>query len=138
MARIEVRHEDGDRYAMTMGPHTVLVDQPGPDGSAGAAPTPTDLWVMGLAGCVAFYAGRFLDRHGIDRAGMSVTCDFAMASDRPSRVAAIDLRVHLPEGFPEEKRDRLMAVVDHCTVHNSMTTPPTVTIALEETSRLSV
>jgi putative redox protein len=138
MARIEVLHEDGDRYAMTMGPHTVLVDQPGPDGSAGVAPSPTDLWVMGLAGCVAFYAGRFLDRHGIDRAGLAVTCDFEMATDRPARVGEIDLRVHLPEGFPEGKRDRLMAVVDHCTVHNSMTNPPAVTIALEAPTGIRV
>ncbi|MGE5226582.1 MAG: OsmC family protein [Planctomycetaceae bacterium] len=130
MARIDVTHEDGDRYAIKMGPHTVLVDQPGSDGSAGVAPTPTDLWVMGLAGCVAFYAGRFLDRHGIDRKGLEVICDFEMATDRPARVASIDLRVCLPEGFPEDKRARLLAVVDHCTVHNSMTNPPAVAIAL--------
>ena len=134
MARIDVTHEDGDRYAITIGRHTVLVDQPGSDGNDGVAPTPTDLWVMGLAGCVAFYAGRFLDRHGIDRSGLAVTCDFEMATDRPARVASIDLRVALPDLFPEDKRDRLLAVVDHCTVHNSMKSPPTVAIALGASS----
>ncbi len=138
MARIDVTHEDGDRYAITMGRHTVLVDQPGSDGDDGVAPTPTDLWVMGLAGCIAFYAGRFLDRHGLDPAGLAVTCDFEMATDRPSRVASIDLRVSLPDGFPADKRDRLQAVVDHCTVHNSMRIPPTVAIALEATSDVPV
>lgn len=134
MARIDVTHEDGDRYAIRTRGHTVLVDQPVGDGGGDAAPTPTELWVMGLAGCVAFYAGRFLDRHGIDRRGLAVTCDFEMATDRPARVASIDLRVALPDGFPEDKRDRLLAVVDHCTVHNSMTLPPTLAIALGASS----
>ena len=134
MARIGVAHEDGDRYAIRTRGHTFWVDQPVHDGGADAAVTPTELWVAGLAGCVAFYAGRFLDRHGVDRAGLTVTCDFEMATDRPARVAAIDLRVCLPEGFPGDKRERLLAVVDHCTVHNSMTNPPVVAIALEAPS----
>ncbi|MGZ4148865.1 MAG: OsmC family protein [Actinomycetota bacterium] len=134
MARIEVRHEDGERYAIQTRGHTLLVDQPVGDGGGDAAITPTEMWVAGLAGCVAFYAGRFFDRHGIDRTGLAVACDFEMATDRPARVASIDLRVALPDGFPEEKRDRLLAVVDHCTVHNSMTIPPTVAIALDATS----
>ena len=137
MARIEVAHEDGERYAISTRGHTFWVDQPVHDGGADAAVTPTELWVAGLAGCVAFYAGRFLDRHGIERAGLAVTCDFEMATDRPARVATIEVRVHPPEGFPEGFRDRLLAVVDHCTVHNSMTDPPMVAIALGARSGLS-
>jgi len=128
MATIQVRHEDGDRFTVAIRGHEVTVDQPVPDGGTDEGPTPTELYVAGLASCVGFYAGRFLRRHGIDGDGLVVECSFSMA-DRPARVGAIDLVVQLPDGFPEEQRDRLMAVVEHCTVHNSFARPPEVRIS---------
>jgi uncharacterized OsmC-like protein len=128
MQRIEVRHESGDRHAIEVRGHRVVVDQPVVDGGDDAGPTPTELFVAGLASCVGFYAGRFCARHGVDPAGLRVTCDFAMAEDRPARVAEIQIRVIAPPSFPEAKLDRLQAVVEHCTVHNSMVQMPEVTI----------
>jgi uncharacterized OsmC-like protein len=129
MQRIEVRHEDGDRFEIDVRGHEVIVDQPVGDGGRDTAPTPTELWVAGLASCVAFYAGRFCSRHDVDPEGLRVTCDFAMAEDRPARVREIMIKVYAPPAFPETKLDRLQAVVDHCTVHNSMVQPPEVAIS---------
>jgi putative redox protein len=128
MARIDVRHVEGARYQMDIRGHKVVVDQPIEAGGTDAGPTPTELFVGGLAACVAFYAGRFLERHGIERDGLSVACDWEMASDRPSRVGRIDITLGLPADFPEEHHERLMAVVEHCTVHNSMIQMPEVRI----------
>lgn len=127
MERIEVWHEDGDRFGVRIRGHAFEVDQPD---SGDAAPTPTELFVASLASCVAFYAGRFCARHGIEQAGLGVTCGWAFAEDRPARVATIQIRVATPPGFPEDKRDRLQAVVDHCTVHTSITMPPDISIEL--------
>ena len=63
---------DGDKYAIDIRGHQVRVDQPLGAGGDDTAPTPTELFVASLALCVAFHAGRFLDRHGIDRAGLAV------------------------------------------------------------------
>jgi uncharacterized OsmC-like protein len=111
--------------------HELVVDQPVEDGGEDAGPTPTELFVAGLASCVAFYAGRFLRRHGLPTEGLAVDCSFTFAEDRPARVGEISVAVHLPEGFPEERRAALRAVVEHCTVHNSLRQPPEVEIALE-------
>lgn len=127
MERIEVRHEEGDRFGVRIRGHGFEVDQPD---SGDAAPTPTELFVASLASCVAFYAGRFCTRHGVDPAGLGVTCEWALADDRPARVARIEVRVATPPGFPDDKRDRLRAVVDHCTVHTSITIPPQISIEL--------
>ena len=67
--QVAVTHVDGDAYAIVTRGHTVLVDQPAEAGGAGTAATPTELFVGSLASCVAFYAGRFLQRHGLDRHG---------------------------------------------------------------------
>ncbi|MCA2219000.1 OsmC family protein [Jidongwangia harbinensis] len=116
----------GEQYEIEVRGHRIRVDQPATDGGADLAPTPTELFVASLAACVAYYAGRYLTRHGFDRAGMQVRAGFAMASDRPARVASIRIVVHPPAGFPAERIPALAAVASHCTVHNSLTDPPRI------------
>lgn len=130
MSVMSIRHEGGDRYRIAIRGHEVLVDQPVEDGGDDAAPTPTELFVAGLASCVAFYGGRFLRRHELPTAGFEVDGEFELARDRPARVASIRIDVRLPEGFPEERRESFLAVVRHCTVHNSITMKPDIAIAL--------
>ncbi len=128
--QVTVTHVDEDRYAIVTRGHTVLVDQPVDAGGADTAATPTELFVGSLASCVAFYAGRFLQRHGLDRHGLSVAADFTMAADRPARVAAVQLRITVPAGVPQARRAALLAVASHCTVHNTLQHQPGVAIEL--------
>lgn len=129
--QIDVRHVTGDSYTISARGHCVLVDQPVSDGGEDAGPTPTELLVGALASCVAFYAGRYLERHGIDRSGLAVSASFAMAGDRPARVSSVQVRLSVPAGLPEQRRDALLAVASHCTVHNTLRLEPEVSIALE-------
>jgi len=128
--QLAVTHADGDSYTIVTRGHTVLVDQPIDAGGADTAATPTEMFVGSLASCVAFYAGQFLQRHGLDRHGLSVSADFTMAADRPARVAAVRLRIAVPAGVPAERRAALLAVASHCTVHNTLQHQPAVNIEL--------
>lgn len=128
---MSVHYRNGERYDIDVRGHTLTVDQPADAGGEDAAPTPTEMFVASLASCVAFYAGRYLTRHGIEREGLSVTATYQMAADRPARVTSIDLTVWVPDTVPAERRPALQKVVEHCTVHNSLTAPPTVHIELE-------
>jgi putative redox protein len=121
----------GEAYEVAVRGHRVLVDQPADAGGLDSAPTPTELFVASLATCVAFYAGRYLRRHGYSRDGLAVSVGYEMASDRPARVGGIRLTVRVPAGLPPERRAVLRAVVSHCTVHNSLAVPPSVTIDLQ-------
>jgi putative redox protein len=129
--RIMVRHADGDAYAITVRGHAMLVDQPEADGGQDAAATPTELLAASLASCVAFYAGRYLLRHGLDRSGLAVTAEFTMASGRPARVGEMWLRIGVPGGLPPQRRDALLAVASHCTVHNTLRQKPGISIELD-------
>jgi uncharacterized OsmC-like protein len=135
MSEINVRLEGGDRYRIHIRGHELAVDQPVADGGGDSAPTPTELFVAGLASCVAFYGGRYLVRHGLPAEGFGVDCSFAFANDRPARVASIEIAVTLPEAFPLERREALLAVVEHCTVHNSIVRKPDIRIALARERR---
>jgi putative redox protein len=127
---MDVRFVSGEAYEVAVRGHRVMVDQPVDAGGEDGAPTPTELFVASLATCVAFYAGRYLTRHGFSRDGLGVSVDFDMADDRPARVAVVRLTVRVPSEVPAERRAALRAVVSHCTVHNTLTTPPDVAIGL--------
>jgi putative redox protein len=127
---IVVAHASGESYAITARGHVLLTDQPASAGGQDAAPTPTELLVAALASCVAFYAGRYLIRHGLDRDGLRVTAGFTMAADRPARVREVRLRIVVPGGVPAGRRAALLAVASHCTVHNTLRQQPGIVIDL--------
>ncbi|MEU0117183.1 OsmC family protein [Streptomyces bobili] len=129
--RFEVTHIDGDAYTVDIRGHRLQVDQPIEAGGTDTAPTPTELFAASLATCVAFYAGRYLHRHGLPQTGLRVRTEFAMATDRPARVASVRLVVVPPPGLPEQRRAALLAVVSRCTVHNTLHQPPETDIKLE-------
>jgi putative redox protein len=126
MSQISVQHQSGDRFAITVRGHTLVVDQPG---SGDAGPTPTELFVASLASCTAFFARRFLSRHGIADGELTVACEFGWAADH-SRVESVALRIETPHGIPEALRPALTRVVEHCTVHESIRVAPSVTFEL--------
>jgi uncharacterized OsmC-like protein len=129
---MSVRYKGGERYEITVGDHTIAVDQPVDAGGTDAAPTPTELFVASLAGCVAYSAGRYLARHGLPREGLGVAVTYHTAESRTARVADIHLTVRVPTTIPAQSRPALQAAVERCSVHNSLSTPPDVCIKLED------
>ncbi len=129
MSDIFVRHEQADRFTISIRGHEITVDQPVEDGGEDTGPTPSELFVASLAGCVGFFAERFLVRHDIPTDGLGVHATYEYSEDAPSRVASIDVKLAIPDGFPESKLPALMKVVDRCTVHNSLRQAPQVRIS---------
>ena len=127
--RIDVRHAGGDRFSIDVRGHTFTVDQPVDAGGEDTAPTPTELFVASLASCVAFYARRYLVRHGLSSDGLAVSATYELGG-RPARVQAIDVTITPPTELPGERRDAFLAVASHCTVHNTLEQPATVRVAL--------
>ena len=128
--RVVASYAGGETYAATTRGHTVLTDQPATAGGDDAAMTPVELFVAALSACAAFYAGRYLDRHGLDRDGLQVAAAFAMATDRPARVRGVTLKIRVPGGVPPRSHAALLAVVAHCTVHNTLRQAPDIAIEL--------
>ena len=128
-ASMRVDHRSGDRFDIIIRDHVVTVDQPTDGGGDDAGPTPTELFVAGLASCVAFYARRYLRRHQLDASGLTVLTSYRMAS-KPARVARVDLQIRLPLELSPDRREGLLAVASRCTVHNSITSEPEIVIGL--------
>jgi putative redox protein len=134
-SQVEVSYLGGESYAVATRGHTLLTDQPATAGGADTAMTPTELLVASLSSCVAFYAGRYLARHALNRDGLRVTAAFTIATDRPARVAGVRLAIQVPGGIPPSREAALLAVAAHCTVHNTLRQPPDITIELSQRQR---
>ncbi len=129
---ISVAHLASDRYAVRIRDHELVTDQPVDGGGDDSGPTPTELFVAGLAACVAFYAGRFLRRHVETSVPFSVTCSYDMSADRPSRVTSVRLTLDLPTMLDDDVRAGLLRAAEHCTVHNTLRMPPDVDISVRD------
>jgi putative redox protein len=130
---VTVRHEANDRFRISIRGHDIVVDQP-PPASGDAGPTPTELFVASLAACAAFYARRFLSRHGLADGGLVVRSEFGWAPDH-SRVTSVALVVEVPGGVPDHLEPALLRAVERCTVHESIRNAPAVTCEIAKVPR---
>jgi putative redox protein len=133
---ITATYEKSDRLRISIRGHVVFTDQPHEDGGGDTAPTPTELFVAGLAACIGFYAERFLRRHNLPAAGLQVDCAYEWA-ENPHRVGRIQLTVDVP-GLPPEKRVAFERVIGHCTVHNTLEHPPAIALRVGAAQTASV
>ena len=122
---LTVRSLGRDRHLISVRGHNLVVDQPLRDGGEDAGPTPTDLFVASLASCVAHYARRALGREG---GGATVHCTWTMSQEPPWRVSAIEITVELPRATSEARLAAVRRAIGHCTVHNSIVSPPRMVI----------
>lgn len=127
--KLSAAYHGGMRYDITSGSHRVVTDQPVADGGQNAGMSPVELFVGALAGCVAYFVGRFCVRHEIAREGLSVEAEWEMA-EGPHRVGSITLAIHLPHRLTPEQKERLLKVAHGCTVHQSIAVAPNIAIQL--------
>ena len=123
-----MRHLGGDRYDTHVRGHWIVLDQPA---SGDAGPTPVEAFVASLTACAAFYAGRFLARHGI--AGHRVECRYEQDSGGAVTLVALSLRIAL---LPDALIAGALRSMEHCTVLRSIRGPLEVTVALDASERV--
>jgi putative redox protein len=124
----------GKAYRVTIGNHELVVDQPYADGGEDLGPTPADLFVASLASCAAYYAGKFLARHGVSTEDVAARCSYRLSPGPPVRVESIAVALEVLPGLPVEVMAAALRSAEHCTVHNSLSRPPQVTITLGPSS----
>ena len=133
---LKVEFRGGARFDITSREHTLVTDQPVVDGGQDAGMSPVELFVGSLASCVAYFVGRYCARHKIACEGFTVDAEWSYA-EQPHRVGSVSMRINLPAALTDEQRERLLKVAHGCTVHQSITVAPAVTIELLERASAS-
>ena len=134
---MKVEFRGGARFDIVSGSHRVVTDQPVEDGGQDAGMSPVELFIGSLASCVAYFVGRYCKRHQIPHDGFTVETEWTMA-EQPHRVGVVSMRINLPVELTAEQRERLLKVAHGCTVHQSITVPPSVQITVVAPSGTSV
>ena len=109
---MRVRWQADDRFDIQVRGHTITDDPPVEIDGGDVGPTPTELFVAGLASCIAFYARRYLRRHRIDPPGLEVITSYRMGA-KPARVACVDLEISVPAELSTQRREGLLAQAGH-------------------------
>ena len=104
----------------------VLTDQPPAVGGQSAGPSPYDLCLASLGTCAGFYALRFCQERGIGTEGLEL--QLSTLKEPEGGLAAIQIQVLLPDGFPEKYRRPILRAVDHCAVKRLILAPPPIDV----------
>lgn len=124
---IKVTQVDGVKFAIRARTHTILCDQPETNGGTDSAMTPPELLLASLGSCAAFYAVQYLKTRNLPQNGIEVTVD-AEKLTQPGRVGNFHIHVACPVELTEEQTLGLVRSVHHCTIHNTLLTPPKIEV----------
>jgi uncharacterized OsmC-like protein len=116
---MEIRLEEKYRFAAMSRDHKVIIDQPLTGGGSNQGMSPVELFVASLAGCVAYYAANYMERHTIPSYGLRVEADWEFEK-KPYRISKVRMTLHTPANFPEDQREKLLAVSKGCTIHHTL------------------
>jgi uncharacterized OsmC-like protein len=89
--------------------------------------TPVECLAVSLGSCVAYFAARFAQRHGLPIQDLRVNTDWDYA-EQPHRVGRFDVRISFRGTLDAAMRDRLQRVVEGCTVHHTLMHPPQIRV----------
>ena len=113
-------HHLGDLLFETrVGEHVVRNDVPLSMGGAERAPTPPQLLVCALGGCVAAFVATYCRQVGLDDTDLSVETSFDKV-ENPSRLVGFRVRVFLPNATVGKREAAIRRVIEMCPVHGSL------------------
>ena len=125
-----VTHAGGEKFAIRIRSHEIMVDQTLRGGGEDSAPTPIELLGAALGSCIAYYVNQFLVTRGLSNAGLGVEVVQTKGSN-PSRVESFAVRLVLPSDISDEYRMMLWRVIHACPAHNTLTMGATVDLTME-------
>ncbi|ABR49636.1 OsmC family protein [Alkaliphilus metalliredigens QYMF] len=131
MALIEVGFPGNKRVDANIKGFTVNTDQPISGGGDGGAPSPFDLFLSSIATCAGIYALIFCENKGIDTTGLKLALD-VIRNEENGGMDQIDLKLNLPEGFPQKYEKAIINAMNLCTVKKFIANPPEFTTSIQK------
>ncbi|MDD2500941.1 MAG: OsmC family protein [Geobacter sp.] len=125
--KIDISFEGGQKVAANFPDGLqMLTDQPGPDGSPGAAPSPFAYFLGSIGTCAGIYVLEFCNARKIPTEKVSLTqnIDFELDPQGKRRVSKVSLTINLPPEFPERYQKAIVKAAELCSVKKAIMHPP--------------
>jgi len=118
--KVEIKQGSGFRTECRAGKHVVIIDQPTPAGGTDAGPTPLDVQLMALGGCIAAIGRIIANQRKLAVRGIEITVvgeidtDGLLGKPSPHRVgfSAITARVKIDADLSAAEKENLLHEID--------------------------
>lgn len=111
-----------------IGEHSVVTDQPVYAGGDNEGPSPFSLFLASIGTCAGIYVKSFCDQRGIPTDDIRILQKHNF-NPVTHMIEGIDLRIELPESFPDKYKDAVMRAADQCAVKKHLQAPPAFNIS---------
>jgi len=111
---------------VTVGNHTVFVDEPTDVGGTDIAPAPTQFLEVSLASCTAVTLRMYADRKGWPVEKISVEVNVS----KEDKLTHFERLITLNGALTEEQRQRLLQIANACPVHKVLSSPIEISTSL--------
>ena len=117
---VEIKQGAGFRTECKVGKHTVIIDQPTPAGGTDAGPSPLDVQLMSLGGCVAAIGRIIANQRKLPVRGIEVTVEGDIDTDgllgKPTEkrvgFSAITARVKIDADMTPAEKEQFVHDID--------------------------
>jgi uncharacterized OsmC-like protein len=117
--KIDVAILEGKKLEANVGGLKVYSDQPVKGGGKNEYPSPYDLFLSSLALCAAHYIRSFCETRNLESSEIKISqIDTHDANDHYK--TTVELKVSLPDNFPSQYRDALLASAKGCAVKKTI------------------
>lgn len=129
MAEITISYANKCAFEAKIRNHSIRIDLPQNLQGTDTGPMPPELFVVGLASCMGYYALFYCRNNKVSFEGIKIEADYEKGTN-PDRISKVSIKISIP-GLPEEHRKGVLKAVEHCLVHQSLIQKPEVNISLE-------
>jgi putative redox protein len=129
MLEVLVEHLGAVQFEIKTRGLTIVSDQPADNGGFDEGMTPPELMLASLGSCAGFYAAEYLKRHKLAAEGTKVRVTAEKAKN-PARLDQFRIEVDVPVRLSEEHVKGVEAAVYRCLIHNTLTHPPQIELAV--------
>ena len=105
------------------GGFTIKTDQTREEGGDASAPEPFTLFLASIGTCAGVYVLYFCRERNIDTEGIRLELSFRR-NEKTHMIDKIEIRILLPDSFPEKYRDTVVRIAGMCSVKKHMFNPP--------------
>ena len=125
--KIDISFEGGQKVAASFPDGLQMVtDQPGADGTPGAAPSPCACFLGSIGTCAGIYVLEFCNARKIPTEKVSLTqnIEFELDPQGKRRVSKVSMTINLPPEFPERYQKAIVKAAELCSVKKAIMHPP--------------
>lgn len=129
MASITISFIDKCKFDAKVRNHNITIDLPANFQGTDTGPTPPELFVVGLASCMGYYALFYCKKNKISVDGLKIHADYEKAIN-PNRISKVFVKIFVP-GLSTEQKKGVLEAASKCLVHQSLIQKPEINVNVE-------